>query len=102
MQKLLLTICLCCSDIIVKPGPNLTFWGDFYHRNASIYSSIIFHNNFAIKLRLVSLRTKHLRMLVTLKFFDIENIKQRLFLVFQFDPYTLQVFCFMFADFFIS
>ena len=46
-----------CSDVIAEP-----------------INSIIFYNSFTIRLRPLSLRTKYLRMAVTLKFFDIKNI----------------------------
>ena len=73
-----------------------------YHGNGFIYKSIIFYNSFTIRLRFVSLRAKYVRMPVTLKLFDNENIKQCLFIVFQLDQNTLQVFCFTVVDIFIS
>ena len=97
----------CCSWFAysavktAEPRSSLPFWGGFYNDTASIYNSIISYNNFTIKLRVVSLKIKYLGMAVTLKWFDIENIKQCLFLVYQFHLNPLQVFCFMLADIFI-
>ena len=61
--------------VTAEPTTNPLFWGDFYHDTGSIYNYIIFCNSFTIKLRVVSLRTKHLGMCVTLQLLDIENIK---------------------------
>ena len=102
----------CCSwfvysaVITAKPRISLPFRGDFYHDTGSIYNSIFIYisyiyNSFTINLRVISLRTKYLGMAVTLKLFGIENIKQCLFLVFQFRLNALQIFCFMLVDIFI-
>ena len=63
-----------CSDVIAEPRTSLPLLGNFYHDNGSIYNSVIFYNSFTIRLRAPSLRTKYLRMAVTLKFFDIKSI----------------------------
>lgn len=74
MHKLLPMFWIFCSDVIAEPRTSLPFLGTFYQDNGSIYNSIIFYNSFTIRLRPLSLRTKYLRMAVTLKFFDIKNI----------------------------
>ena len=102
MHKLVLMVCIFSSDIIEEPKNSLPLLRYLYHGNGSIYKSIIFYNSFTIRLRFVSLRAKYVRMPFTLKLFDIENIKQCLFIVFQLDQNTLQVFCFTLVDIFIS
>ena len=84
-----------------EPRTSFPFGEGFYHDIGSIYNSIIFYNTFTVKVRVVSLRTKYLGMAVTLKSFDIENITQCLFLVFQFHLNALQVFCIMLVEIFV-
>ena len=93
MHKLVLMVCIFSSDIIEEPKNSLPLLRYLYHGNGSICKSIIFYNSFTISLRFVSLRAKYVRMPVTLKLFDIENIKQCLFIAFQLD----QILCRYFA-----
>ena len=102
-SKILIVLILLCPipslNWAIKSSLNLVSLS--FENTGSIYNSIKFYNSFTIKLRVVSLETNYLGMAVTLKLFNIKNIKQCFFLVFQFHLNALQVFCIMLVDVFI-